>query len=105
MKKREMNINRGPFCGPLQTTTGVTYLRPQDITGVTQGSGVTQIHMTSGTIFTVKDTLTKTIDKLGIQIQIGFVASSTVEADDPMVDAETEEEEKEEGMTFGRRFG
>lgn len=91
MKKREVNLNRGPYVGPLETTTGITYLRPQDISAVTEGEGVTMIHMTSGTIFTVKDTLMKTIEMLGVDMQIGVVAGSEVKINDPIEEAEHED--------------
>lgn len=69
MTYRKVDIDRGSFVGPLQTTSGTTYLRTQDISAVTQGQGVTMLHMTSGTIFTVREgRLWIVLERLGLDL-------------------------------------
>ena len=69
MSYRKVDIDRGALLGPLLTTTGTTYLRTADISAVTQGQGVTMIHMTSGTIFTVKEgRMLKVVERLGLDL-------------------------------------
>tara|TARA_R100000742_G_C4279596_1_gene104669 strand:- start:10603 stop:10899 length:297 start_codon:yes stop_codon:yes gene_type:complete len=66
-KKRTVEIERGDLLGGLETTSGTTYLRVEDISAITvrdkthdsvHGTGLVDhleidIHMVTGTIFTL----------------------------------------------------
>jgi hypothetical protein len=75
MDRNERKIARGSLIGPIKTTSGSTYLRLDDVSAITTNSKNTEatlvdIHMKSGTIFTVYGSEWRIVQSLGIPIEI-----------------------------------
>jgi len=75
MDRNERKIARGSLVGPIRTTSGNTYIRLDDVSAITTNTEnheatLVDIHMKSGTIFTVYGSEWRIVQSLGIPIEI-----------------------------------
>ena len=69
-RKRDINIERGCLLGEFQTDTGQALIRADDVSAVValNRANTCDIHMMSGTIFTVEMSLTNVLQMLQLEV-------------------------------------
>jgi len=75
MDRNERKIARGSLVGPIRTTSGNTYLRLDDVSAITTNTKdheatLVDIHLKSGTIFTVYGSEWRIVQAMGLPIEI-----------------------------------
>lgn len=80
-RKRDINIQRGCLLGEFPTDTGQALIRADDVSAVValRRPNTCDIHMTSGTIFTVEMSLHNVLQML--QLEVCCVAEKEDEED------------------------